>query len=94
VLLLAAAWLPSPRREWWQPGLLAIFLVASLVKDVRYFRSPGEDWPGAARALLAATSHGACAVCAKPRAERDVPAFRTRLERPVLQCERRGPARS
>ena len=66
VLLLAAAWLPSPRREWWQPGLLAIFLVASLVKDVRYFRSPGEDWPGAARALLAATSHGACAVVPSP----------------------------
>jgi 4-amino-4-deoxy-L-arabinose transferase-like glycosyltransferase len=66
VLLLAAAWLPSPRRERWQPGLLAIFLVASVAKDVRYFRSPGEDWPGAARALLAATSHGACAVVPSP----------------------------
>jgi len=66
VLLLATAGLPSPRREWWQPGLLAIFVVASLAKDVRYFRSPGEDWPGAARALLAATSHGACAVVPSP----------------------------
>jgi len=66
VLLLATAGLPSPRREWWQPGLLAIFLVASLSKDVRYFRSPGEDWSGAARALLAATSHGACAVVPSP----------------------------
>jgi len=66
VLLLATAGLPSPRREWWQPSLLAIFLVASLVKDVRHFRSPGEDWPGAARALLAATSHGACAVVPSP----------------------------
>jgi len=66
VLLLATAGLPSLRREWWQPGLLAIFLVASLAKDVRYFRNPGEDWPGAARALLAATSHGACAVVPSP----------------------------
>jgi len=66
VLLLATVWLPKPRRDWWQPGLLAIFLVASLAKDARYFRSPGEDWPGAARALLAATSHGACAVVPSP----------------------------
>jgi 4-amino-4-deoxy-L-arabinose transferase-like glycosyltransferase len=66
VLLLATAGLPRPRREWWQRGLLAIFLVASLAKDARYFRSPGEDWPGAARALLAATSHGACAVVPSP----------------------------
>ena len=66
LLLLAAAGLARPRREWWQPSLLAIFLVASLVKDVRYFRSPGEDWPGAARALLTATSHGACAIVPSP----------------------------
>ena len=66
LLLLATAGLPRSRREWWQPTLLAIFLVASLAKDIRYFRSPGEDWPGAARALLTATSHGACAVVPNP----------------------------
>ena len=66
LLLLATAGLLSFRREWWQPSLLTVFLVASLAKDVRHFRSPGEDWPGAARALLAATSHGACAVVPSP----------------------------
>jgi uncharacterized membrane protein len=66
LLLLATVWLPRSRREWWQPSLLAIFLLASLAKDVRYFRSPGEDWPGAARALLAATSHGECVVVPSP----------------------------
>jgi len=66
LVLLATAGLPSPRRKFWQPALLALFLVASLVKDVRYFRSPGEDWPGAARALLAATSHGACVIVPSP----------------------------
>jgi 4-amino-4-deoxy-L-arabinose transferase-like glycosyltransferase len=66
LLLLAAAWLPISRREWWQAGLLAVFLAAALVKDANYFRSPGEDWPGAARALLAATRDGACAVVPSP----------------------------
>ena len=46
--------------------MLAVLLVVSLVKDVKYFRSPGEDWPGAARALLAATSRGTCAVVPSP----------------------------
>jgi uncharacterized membrane protein len=64
--LLAAAWLPVSRREWWQPGLLTVFLVAAFVKDATYFRSPGEDWPGAARALLASTSDGTCAVVPSP----------------------------
>jgi uncharacterized membrane protein len=66
LLLLAAAWLPVSRREWWQPALLAVFLVAAFVKDATYFRSPGEDWPGAARALLAATRDGTCAVVPSP----------------------------
>jgi uncharacterized membrane protein len=66
LVLLAAAWLPISRRQWWQPALLAILLLVSSVKDVKYFRSPGEDWPGAARALLAATSQGACAVVPSP----------------------------
>ena len=66
LVLLAAAWLPISRREWWQSSLLAVLLVVSLVKDVKYFRSPGEDWPGAARALLAATSRGTCAVVPSP----------------------------
>jgi 4-amino-4-deoxy-L-arabinose transferase-like glycosyltransferase len=66
LMLLATAGLPSVRRDWWQSGLLAVFVVASVAKDVRYFRSPGEDWPGAARALLAATSQGACAVVPSP----------------------------
>ncbi len=55
-----------PSARFVHSVLLAIFLVASLVKDVRYFHSPGEDWPGAARALLSATSHGACAVVPSP----------------------------
>jgi uncharacterized membrane protein len=66
LLLLATAGLAVTRLAWWQTGLLAIFLVASLVKDVRYLRSPGEDWPGASRALLAATGNGACAVVPSP----------------------------
>jgi len=66
LLLLAAAGMQDFRRGWLQPTLLAIFLIASLAKDVRYFRSPGEDWPGAARAVLAATSRGACAIVPSP----------------------------
>jgi len=66
LLLLATAWLPISRRDWWQPALLAVFLAAAVVKDVSYFRSPGEAWPGAARALLAATRDGTCAVVPSP----------------------------
>jgi len=66
LVLLASAWLPVSRRQWWQPALLAIFLLAALVKDVGYFRSPGEDWAGAAHALLAATNRGACAIVPSP----------------------------
>jgi hypothetical protein len=80
LLLLAAAWLPVSRREWRQPALLAIFLLASLVKDVGYFRSPGEDWPGAARALLAATSQGACAVVPNPEPQEMYQLFEPALQ--------------
>jgi len=66
LLLLPAASIADGRRRFWQAGLLAVFLAASLVKDVRYLRAPGEDWPGAARALLAATDRGACAAVPGP----------------------------
>jgi len=67
LLLLAAAQLPAVRSASWQSVLPALFLAGSIAGDVRYFRSPGEDWPGAARALLAATNHGACAVVPNPQ---------------------------
>ena len=66
LVLLATVGFRNPRCERWQAALLAIFVIASLIKDVRYFRSPGEDWPGAARAVLAATNHGACAIVPSP----------------------------
>jgi len=90
LLLLATAGMPTPRREFWQPALLAVFLVSSLVKDVGYFRSPGEDWPGAARALLKATSHGACALVPRPE-----PKEMYQLFEPALSgrfCDANGPS--
>jgi len=63
---LAASGLGSPRHRPWQSAFVAMLVVASLAKNVSYFRSPGEDWPGAARALLNATGSGACAIVPSP----------------------------
>jgi uncharacterized membrane protein len=69
LVLLATYGLGSLRQRPWQSALVVILVVASLAKNVSYFRSPGEDWPGAARALRSATSSGTCAIVPSPEYE-------------------------
>ncbi len=69
LVVLASVGFAGARYRRVSVALAAIFVVASLVRNGGYFRSGTEDWPGAARALLAEARGGACVVVPQPEPE-------------------------
>ncbi len=69
LVILAPAGFTARRYGWLGCALAAIFVIASMVKSWGYFRSGSEDWPGAARALLAEARAGVCIVVPQPEPE-------------------------
>jgi uncharacterized membrane protein len=59
----------SGRYRWLGCALAAVLIPASIVKSWGYFRSGSEDWPGAARALLAEARTGVCVIVMQPEPE-------------------------
>ena len=67
--MLASAGFAAARHRRVGVVLAAVFVAASLVKNWSYFRGGTEDWPGAARALLAEARGGACVIVPQPEPE-------------------------
>jgi mannosyltransferase len=67
--VLASAGFGAARHRRVGVVLAAIFVVASVAKNWGYFRGGTEDWPGAARALLAEARGGVCVVVPQPEPE-------------------------
>jgi uncharacterized membrane protein len=67
--MLASAGFAAARHRRVGVVLAAIFVVASIAKSWSYFRGGTEDWPGAARALLAEARGGVCVIVPQPEPE-------------------------
>jgi 4-amino-4-deoxy-L-arabinose transferase-like glycosyltransferase len=59
----------SGRYRWLGCALAAVLIASSIVKSWGYFRGDSEDWPGAAKALLAEARAGACVIVPQPEPE-------------------------
>jgi hypothetical protein len=69
LIILATAGFTASRYRWLGCALAAVLIASSIVKNWGYFRGGSEDWPGAAKALLAEARAGACVIVPQPEPE-------------------------
>lgn len=87
LVTLAAAGFASPRYRRAGAALAGIFFIASIAKSAGYFHSGTEDWPGAARVILAEAQKGSCIIVTPPEPEDLYTLFEPELREHLCRAE-------